>query len=128
MLDGHASQIDQFFEQLPCAGVIAESYARFLYGIGSHSLPGAFLVLARRLRVGNPREMLITANTLFFFEATLARFVYGNPLQLKAEPEYRNAVLYLLDVLADNGSSAAYRMRDDFVTPLPPAVAAKFGR
>ena len=27
-------------------------------------------------------------------------------------------VLYLLDTLVENGSSAAFRMRDDFVTPV----------
>jgi hypothetical protein len=30
----------------------------------------------------------------------------------------RAAILFLLDALVETGSSAAFRMRDDFVTPL----------
>jgi hypothetical protein len=44
--------------------------------------------------------------------------VYGRPLELKQDPRIRDAVLYLLDVLVDCGSSAAFKMRDDFVTPV----------
>ena len=39
------------------------------------------------------------------------------PDALKQDNLLRNAVLYLLDQLVDAGSSTAYRMRDDFVTP-----------
>ena len=46
------------------------------------------------------------------------RFVYGKPKLIKEDPEIREAVLFLLDVLVDPGSSYAYRMRDDFVTPI----------
>jgi hypothetical protein len=36
---------------------------------------------------------------------------------LKQDRTVREAVLYQLDVLVERGSSAAFRMRDDFVTP-----------
>ncbi len=51
-------------------------------------------------------------------EVLLQRPVYGYPLKLKSEPTVREAVLFLLDTLVENGSSAAFRMRDDFVTSL----------
>jgi hypothetical protein len=47
----------------------------------------------------------------------LQRHVYGRPLELKQNRTLREAVLFLLDVLVEEGSSAAFRMRDDFVTP-----------
>jgi hypothetical protein len=47
--------------------------------------------------------------------------VYGNPHQLKSDPRMRAAVLHLLDELVESGSSAAYRTRDDFVTPIGPS-------
>lgn len=51
-------------------------------------------------------------------ESLLRRFVYGRPLETKREKSIREAVLYVLDRLVEAGSSAAYRMRDDFVTPV----------
>ena len=45
--------------------------------------------------------------------------LYGKPIELKRNEERRSAVLSILDPLVECGSSAAYKMRDDFVTPLP---------
>jgi hypothetical protein len=62
--------------------------------------------------------MLKKGNTVFLLEVLLQRYVYGRPLELKRQSDLRDAVLVLLDMLVDNGSSAAFRMRDDFVTPI----------
>ena len=56
-------------------------------------------------------------DTIFILEVLLQRYVYGRPLEVKRDTAIREAVLYLLDALVDGGSSAAFRMRDDFVTP-----------
>jgi hypothetical protein len=61
--------------------------------------------------------MLKKTDTVFMLEVLLQRYVYGRPLELKRERPIRDAVLSLLDNLVENGSSAAFRMRDDFVTP-----------
>ena len=50
-------------------------------------------------------------------EVLLRQHVYGRPLELKRQRRIRDAVLYLLDILVEQGSSASFRMRDDFVTP-----------
>jgi hypothetical protein len=62
--------------------------------------------------------MLADRNTVFLLESLLRRHVYAEPHRLKSDPTVRTAVLALLDHLVEAGSSAAYRMRDDFVTPL----------
>ena len=62
--------------------------------------------------------MLREANTVFMLEVLLRRHVYGRPLELKRERPIRDAVLYLLDILVEQGSSASFRMRNDFVTPV----------
>ena len=62
--------------------------------------------------------MLKKGDTAFMLEALLQRHVYAKPLELKQNQELRDAVLYLLDLLVENGSSASFRMRDDFVTPV----------
>ena len=99
-----------------CYGL--DAYCRFLYTIGEQSLPRGFVLVAKRLQAGDASQMLSQDNTVFYLESLLRRFVYSEPLRLKSNAEVRTAVLTILDQLVDSGSSAAYRMRDDFVTPI----------
>jgi hypothetical protein len=117
-LNGCADRIDRLFESLPPSAASLESYCRFLYTVGSKSLPKAFLVIAKQLAVGDARKMLSISNTVFCLESLLRQSVYSTPLQLKADAQMGSAVLKILDELVESGSSAAYRMRDDFVTPV----------
>jgi hypothetical protein len=118
-LQGHAGNIHSLFEDLPASSTVVGDYVRFLYHVGEQSLPGAFIRIVTRLQQGQPEQMLRTGNTVFMLEVLLQRYVYGRPLELKRQSNLREAVLALLDMLVENGSSAAYRMRDDFVTPIP---------
>lgn len=116
-LDGYAHLVHALFESLPPASIVLDDYVRFLYHIGERSLPEAFVRVAEALRRGNAQEMLKKTNTVFMLEVLLQRHVYGRPLELKGAPRIREAVLFILDTLVETGSSAAFRMRDDFVTP-----------
>jgi hypothetical protein len=116
-LEGHAHQVDALFEALPPTWIVLDSYVRFLYHIGERSFPAAFVRVADCLRRGDPQAMLRETNTVFILEVLLQRHVYGRPLELKRDSDIRQGVLFLLDTLVENGSSAAFRMRDDFVTP-----------
>jgi hypothetical protein len=121
---GHASRVHSFFDSLPPSSTVLESYVRFLFEIGEQSLPDAFIRLSAHLQRSGARatEQLRGRNsTVFMVETMLRRHVYGRPVALKMRPELRDAVILLLDALIDAGSSAAYLMRDDFVTPLPAA-------
>jgi hypothetical protein len=117
-LEGHGHHILALFEALPPSWIVLDSYVRFLYHIGERSLPQAFVSVANSLKAGEAKRMLADENTVFLLEVLLQRHVYGKPLELKREPVVRHAVLYLLDTLVDAGSPAAFRMRDDFVTPV----------
>jgi hypothetical protein len=116
-LEGYAHNVDALFDALPPVWIVLDSYVRFLYHIGERSMPAAFMRIANALRRGNPADMLRESNTVFVLEVLLQRHVYARPLELKRDPALREAILNLLDVLAESGSSAAFRMRDDFVTP-----------
>jgi hypothetical protein len=116
-LEGCAHNVDALFDALPPVWIVLDSYVRFLYHIGDRSMPAAFVRIANALRRGNPADMLRESNTAFMLEVLLQRLVYGRPLELKRDPALREATLYVLDVLVESGSSAAFRMRDDFVTP-----------
>lgn len=116
-LEGHAHHVHALFEALPPTSVVLDDYVRFLYHIGEQSLPEAFVRIANSFKRGDAQAMLARTNTVFHLECLLQRQVYGRPLELKRDRTIREAVLLLLDILVENGSSAAFRMRDDFVTP-----------
>lgn len=115
-LEGYAHNVDALFDALPPVWIVLDRYVRFLYHIGERSMPAAFVRIANALRRGNPADML-RKSTVFMLEVLLQRHVYTRPLELKRDPALREAILYVLDVLVESGSSAAFRMRDDFVTP-----------
>ena len=121
-LDGQSSRVDALIAKLPSAAPVFQAYCRFLYKIGGRSLPWGFVIIAERLEAGNSSELLADDNSVFYLESLLRRSVYGEPHRLKSDPDVRSAVLDILDQLVEAGSSAAYRMRDDFVTPVPPPV------
>jgi hypothetical protein len=116
-LEGYAHHVHALFEALPPSSIVLDDYVRLLYHIGEQSLPEAFVRVANSLKRGKAQAMLQKTNTVFLLEVLLQRHVYGRPLQLKRDRAIREAVLFLLDTLVENGSSAAFRMRDDFVTP-----------
>lgn len=116
-LEGYAYNVDALFDALPPVWIVLDSYVRFLYHIGERSMPAAFVLIANALRRGNPADMLRMSNTVFMLEVLLQRHVYARPLELKRDLALREAFLYVLDVTVESGSSAAFRMRDDFVTP-----------
>jgi hypothetical protein len=119
-LEGNDSRVDRFYEKLSATPVVLNAYSRFLYQIGERSLPKAFVIISKKLQQGNPMIMLSHKKTIFYLESLLRRFIYSRPSLLKANDEIRTAVLFILDELTENGSSASYRMRDDFVTPITP--------
>ena len=124
-LQGHEADLNAFMAQLPAASPILMAYTRYLDGIGRRSLPDAFTVVASILQAGQPTDLLSNRNTVFYLESVLGRQVYGEPAGLKSDPKLRATLLYILDQLVEAGSSAAYSMRDDFVTPVPILNAAQ---
>ena len=118
-LDGYVENVHALFEDLPPSSTVLDDYVRFLYQIGAQSLPNAFIRIAARLREGDPKQMMKKENTVFQLEVLLQRYVYWRPQELKRQKDLREAVLFLLNILVQAGSSAAFRMRDDFVTPMP---------
>jgi len=117
-LEGQGHRVDKLAERFRGSVTVFDAYCRFLYNIGETSLPKAFVLVADSLAAGEPLAMLSDQNTVFLLESLLRRYVYAEPERLKSDQAIRRAVLALLDHLVVAGSSAAYRMRDDFVTPL----------
>lgn len=123
-LEGQGHGVDELATRFRGSSAVFDAYCRFLYSIGETSLPRAFVFLADSLAAGEAIAMLADQNTVFLLESLLRRHVYSEPYKLKSEPAVRAGVLSLLDHLVEAGSSAAYRMRDDFVTPLGGQIGA----
>jgi hypothetical protein len=119
-LDGQAHRVHALARQLPPAPACVQAYLRFLYTVGRQALPGALVDVDAVLSRGEPVRLTAGRDTAYYLESLLGQFVYAQPLRLKRDPALRSAVLRLLDALVAAGSSAAYRMRDDFVTPFGP--------
>lgn len=118
-LEGYAHKVDDLFIKLRPSGLILNAYCSFLCHIGERSMPHAFTLIAEKLKGENTRKILTwKSDTIFMLETLLQRHVYGKPADLKRSEKRRESVLFLLEQLIENGSSAAYRMRDDFVTPM----------
>lgn len=126
-LTGHAEEVHTLFERLPLSRTSLHRYLLFLYHIGEQSLPHAFVRLYEKVKGADVPDLLTERDSAFVLESLLLRYVYAKPLELKRQHNLRTAVLFLLDTLVETGSSSAFRMRDDFVTPiseLPPVAAS----
>jgi hypothetical protein len=118
-LEGYADHVHALFEALPPSSAALQNYARMLYHVGEQSLPDAFVRVAAKLRSADPQRMVAGQSTIHLLEVLLQRHVYSRPLELKRRKDLRESVLFILDQMVEAGSSAAFRMRDDFVTPAP---------
>ncbi len=130
-LDGYADRVHALASRLPAVVACVEAYTRFLFTVGRRELPDAFRAVDALVQRADGGRVAAHRNTAYMLESLLAQFVYAEPLGLKSRPPLRDAVLRLLDALVAAGSSAAYRMRDDFVTPLrvePASVRADDAR
>jgi len=99
-----------------------EATCRLLHSVGGVFLPEAFLWVDQCLQNGEPGKMLVDKDTVFCLENILRRAIYGTSSQLRETNQLRSAVIRILDKLVDQGSSAAFRMREYFVSPPAPRI------
>ncbi len=116
-LAGHEERVSRFVSRLPPTPHILASFAYYLYVSGAGSNPVQLKAVADRLQAGDPARLLDNEDTVYCLAYVLQRYVYGRPAMLKTDPTLRKDALLVLDRLVDAGSSAAYKMRDDFATP-----------
>jgi len=125
-LHGEAHRLQSLFERLPATQRGFECYAYFLAKVGSQSLPEPLVIVASKLAAtkGAP---LLSETAVFYLEEILSRLVYSGTSRVRAEPELRTSTLVILDHLVAAASSVAYKLRDDFLTPLPRKPSESFG-
>ena len=120
-LEGYAWYVHALFEDLPPYSTVLDDYVRFLYHVGEQSLPEAFIRIAHLTTAGRRPADASEGKHSIPARALASAIRLPKALELKRHADLRDAVLFLLDLLVENGSSAAFRMRDDFVTPVSTA-------
>jgi hypothetical protein len=95
---------------------VLESYLHYLYYIGKDSLPEAFCLIVDKFgdSLGNVSS---NDNIQWYLDALIYRVIYEDLRKLKTTPRLRDATMHILDALVQAGSSVAFQLRDDFVTP-----------
>jgi len=119
-LRGHESKIRDFFSVAGKSPPICQSFVRLLDGVGAFLVPEALLWLADQLRKGDPARMIGDRNSLFSLARILTPLVFSQTETLRRTPAFRDATLLILDEMVEQGSSAAFRMRDFLITPVAP--------
>jgi hypothetical protein len=93
-----------------------DSYCYYLAHLGSSTLPEALSDISTKL--GESQEQnLLSDTTVYYLENILTRLIYSGDSQIRTKDTLRKATLSILDALVAAGSSPAYKLRDDFLTP-----------
>jgi len=116
-LHGETERIRAFFQRLPPTERGFEYYAYYLAKAGTPTLPSAIGEYAVKLRDAELPTLLLNETAVFYLEEILTRLIYGGNSVIRTEKGLRQATLYILDALVAVGSSCAYKLRDDFLTP-----------
>jgi len=116
-LHGETHRLRAFFMQLPPMAQGFECYAYYLAKAGTPTLPDSLSDVATKLGEASGRSLL-NETTIFYLEEILTRLIYGGDTRIRTEGSLRQATLAILDALVAAGSSPAFKLRDDFLTPV----------
>jgi len=116
-LHGETERLRSLFRSLPPMRQGFECYSYYLAKIGTPTLPDALTDVASKLSAAADTP-LFTEIAIFYLEEILTRLIYGGNLRMRTDIDLRSATLVILDALVRAGSSPAYKLRDDFLTPL----------
>lgn len=118
-LHGYEKNLAEFALCVCTAPRAFKSLVRLLGGIGTFLLPNGLLWIDTVLNRGDARELLGGRNELFNLACILSFYIFGRTSLLREDYNLRDAVLRILDAMVNQGASAAYRMRDFLISPMP---------
>jgi hypothetical protein len=116
-LHGETHRLSAFFLRLPPTVQGFECYAYYLAKAGTPTLPDALIDVATKL-AESAGASILNENAVFCLEEVLTRMIYGGNIRIRTDGALRQATLTVLDALVAAGSSAAYKLRDDYLTPV----------
>ena len=116
-LTGQGDRLLNFFRQLAPSANALSSFSKLAARFQCEFVPKALPVLSEHL-AALPQRTFLARSTMESLENTLEPLIFSGATEIRRKPELRSAVLNLLNMLMDAGSSAAFKMRDDFLTSL----------
>lgn len=116
-LTGQGSRLLDFFRRLPPDFATLRAFSAITARFRSELVPRALPAIQHVLSQLPEREFL-DDTTVTSLEALLGDLIYSGASDVRRKSELRTATLALLDLLVEAGSSAAFKLRDDFLTPL----------
>jgi hypothetical protein len=111
---GQGDRLINFFRQLPASANVLFSFSKLAARFQHEFLPKALPVLTEKLAALPSRAFLASA-TVESLESIMEPLIFSGASEIRQRPELRAATLNLLNMLVDAGSSAAFKMRDDFL-------------
>ncbi len=121
LLGANHRHVDDLFSSLPVVDAVLESYLRYLLSIGKPSLPNAVGVVDRRFGAGLAGLLVASKSAREALDQLVSRLMFEELPALQRAP-LRDAMLRLLEALIHAGSSNAFLLREDFLTPSSGAV------
>ncbi len=122
-LPGHEHRLEALFSRTGHCPPAFAAFCGFLASIGSKRLlPQAISLLSERLSAGEPRRMLAGRMTLWYLETVLSGCIYGTPSVIRGSPRLLAATIHVLNEMVEQGSAAAFRMREFIITPVSAAT------
>lgn len=113
--DGH--RLLALFRDLPPTPEALSAFSRTAARFQTEFVPVALPALTEKLSILQEGPAM-WPSTILSLETILQEQVYSGSPKVRHDADLRNATLAILEILVENGSSAAFKMRDDFVTPL----------
>lgn len=116
-LEGHFSDVGCHFVNSPRSIYTLSCYVQYLYQIGDASLPGALALIAEKFADQLGEAIAADGDLKFHLEALVSRVLFENLFEVRRTQRLRESMMVILDALVQSGSSIAFQLRDDFVTP-----------
>jgi hypothetical protein len=126
-LGGRFSDIDAHFMNSPLSTYTLECYVQYLYQIGEASLPNAFALIAEKFGDRLGEAVAVNSSIKFHLDALVSRVLFENLSAVRKTQKLRESMMSILDALVHSGSSIAFQLRDDFVTPTANAGERRAG-
>jgi hypothetical protein len=109
--------VDAHFVNSPQSTYTLGCYIQYLYQIGEASLPNGFTLIAEKFGDRLGEAVTADGNIKFYLDALVSRVLFENLSEIRRTQRLRQSMMAILDALVQSGSSIAFQLRDDFVTP-----------
>jgi hypothetical protein len=119
-LTGYGHHLRDLFQGLPPSFWAVSTFAPVINRFSSELLLSSIPLLADKLQEASD-NILFGRFALSQLESAIGDLVYAGTVEIRRNANLRDKTMLILDAMVEAGSSAAFKIRDDFLTPLESA-------